>query len=199
MILLLLALLIATPILAETPASRTDDVLGIYFDEDASTSCFETSVAYEEVVAHVIVRHMSHSVLEGYALGITLEGEEGLFSLTVDNVACAYDVLEGLEFMTAGCEVQVETNVVLLTLHATVIHPDATVYFYLRAIPERMLNPFPECVDAPCYYGEVGDVFSFNPSSGSWNLPVAAINAGELCVNVPAQEMSWSGVKALYR
>ncbi|MBC8426954.1 hypothetical protein H8E07_22800 [bacterium] len=198
MILLMLLLLLATPVFADAPVSRDDDLLGVWFDVDAVSPCFETTQDYQQVVGYVIISGMSHTLLEGYALGLTVEDEGGLFELDVTMAACSFNALSGLEFMTGGCALPPDPAIVLLTLHATVIQPSDAVYFYLRAIPERMSNPASECLDAPCYYGD-GAVFSLNHPDGDWGLPVAAINDPDFCENVARDELPWGTVKTLYR
>jgi len=79
-----------------------------------------------------------------------------------------------------------------------VIQPSDAVHIYLRAIPERMSNPEPECVDTPCYYdGAV--VFALDHPGGDWAQPVAAINDPDFCENVARDELPWGSLKALYR
>lgn len=197
MLLLLLLLLIATPLLADT--AQDDDVLGVWFDPGASAACFQTSADYETVEGYVIVRGMSHDLLEGYALGLTVVDEGGLHDLSVTMSECTVNVLGGLEFMTAGCALAQEATHTLLTIQATVVQSSDPVYFYLRAIPERMHEPEPECMDTPCYYGEPGAVFALQHPEGDWALPVAAINDPDFCENVSDDDLPWGRVKTLYR
>ncbi len=101
MLRLLLLLLIATPVLGEAPAPRQAELLAVWFDAEGA-ACFETTQDYEVVTAQVVISGMSHTLLEGYALGLTVVDDGGLFELDVTMEACAFNAASGLDFMTGA-------------------------------------------------------------------------------------------------
>ena len=198
MILIFILLLATSSALADIPEPWQDDVLGMWFDDAAISPCIDTTEPNQEVVGYVIVRHLPSNLLT-YELGLTIENAENLSNMQV-SLRCGFDVSDDdLDYVVADCLIQLDANVVLMSIHATVIHPNIPVSFYLRAYDIPGGEPYPECVGSPCYAALPGDIRSFLPANGSWRLPAAVINGGDPCEVVVRDKMSWSAVKALYR
>ncbi|MBC8426792.1 hypothetical protein H8E07_21980 [bacterium] len=92
MIVLFILLLAASPALADTPEPWQDYVLGIWFDEGATTPCVDTTEPDQEVVGHVIVRHLPTYLLY-YEVGLTIENDDDLSNTWV-SLHCGFGISE---------------------------------------------------------------------------------------------------------
>ncbi len=198
MIVLIALLLAASPVLADVPEPWQDHVLGMWFDEDATLPCINTTEPNQDVLAYVIVRHMPIPLVQ-FEVGLTIENDEYLSDTQV-MLHCGLDLSDDdLDFVVVDCWIPSGPDVILMSINTTVIDPSVPVYLYLRAFASPWWEPYPACVESPCYAAGPGLIYSFLPASGFWDRPVAAINDGVPCSVVVRDEISWGAVKALYR
>jgi hypothetical protein len=197
-ILLLLMLTSSMHVYGEAAGPWTDNVLGIWFDDEALSPCTDTSESFQEAVGYVIIRGLPFSAAY-VELGLTIEGEENLSDVTV-TLSCGMNAIDSdRDFVICDCWMPAGSNIQLMTISVTVIDPDFPILFYLRPFGKPLGEPHPACVDSPCYHHAAGLAYSFLPSSGFWDLPVAAINGGDPCTVVHGHSLEWGSVKALYK
>lgn len=198
MLVLLLIFAMLLPAASRANNLWQDNVLGIWFDEEMETSCVSTTGMLQDVVGYVYIRHIP-AYLITYELNMTIGGDENILDMQV-TLMCGFNIAESdRDYLVMECWHAPGPGIHLLTFVATIIHPDIPVYFYLRAFSSPWWEPYPECIDTPCYSSSVDEVHSLIPSSGSTDLPVAAINDGQPCSVVGDSSQSWGAVKMLYR
>ncbi|MBU1675466.1 hypothetical protein KKA85_06760, partial [bacterium] len=137
---------------------------------------------------------LSHSI-QVYEFSITVENSEAVENLQAGQLGGLNYYDHGLDFIVLTCPAPPGPADVVLLVHVSgsIIDPEEQVLFFLGPVPDSQ-SEF-----SPGYYPWVDTCFPFHPSSGSWDLPVAAINGGDPCAVIPRDEMSWSAVKTLYR
>jgi hypothetical protein len=183
---------------AESALAQIDpdpDGIGIYFDQGATINSVTVAEGTPYVTAYLVLTNPSvlgnmvhwscsiSSFLEGPGLAQVSGSHTGGFNLDTN--------MPGSEHWSFEISFDPETEnpttgiTVLAQLHIVPHVHDEPIYLYVR-----------NGAGGFAFYGTDNGGADFNPSSGSWGLPVAVIN-GEASVAVEPE--SWGGVKSLYR
>ena len=173
------------------------DMLGVYFDIDATVFHDSTSAPLEQVNAYLFLRNPSGlDGVFGWFGDVRVEGPHVLLSWTPNHPCVAIDCCGLGGWPPFACfytsAVTWEPAVLLASAWIMVTSPDSQVSFFVgpnldfpHAHPQYLAGP-----DYPA------DLVVMRPVSGSYDKPVATIN-GEPPVDRPGS--TWGAVKGLYR
>jgi len=197
----LLVLLALSALMASAAFAQADpdpDGISVYFDLEATQTCTVTTANFEQVFAYLMITNPSRGGVSGWEVNVTTTG-----GFTAPSWATEAGADLGGDASGAFQEFFVGIGPSPLALMGSVVHvatfscyvfsPADVVEFFIEpyttsSIPE---NP------APCYTDpiEVGIIVPLQVASGSYELPVAQVNA---CTVVETEARSWGGVKALF-
>ena len=185
--------LVIVTICYEVTLAEVQDEIGIYFDQAGLTSSYKTTQLGEYVEAWLILKNMSsESGIQGIIVYGLVEGEAVNFcwgSLIGEQPAICYP-----DWMLPANPPLPQTDILV-----------AVEIWFLVPSPLSVIELFVKPYPAPPYEGETayymandgmpGTLIPLYPSSGSYDLPVAAVNA-EI---VTYEGVTWGSVKALYQ
>ncbi|MEN8007523.1 MAG: hypothetical protein ABFS42_10935 [Candidatus Krumholzibacteriota bacterium] len=185
--------LIAFIVLTGTAIAQDQDVVGIYFDEEGLTSTVQTTQSPEDVIAWVILKNISsQSGLSGFAMKgfwtLPYEGPCGDNLLGPQLGICNIEWIFGAEPPVPQAEI---LPVVRFQVH--VLAPTERVDLFIQPLDYPPLNYGDAVYEAND--GSPGTIIPLHPTSGSYDLPVAVINGGEVAV----KSAHWGAVKSMYR
>lgn len=187
MLLTLTCLLAAvTPLLQAQPMV---DVIGIYFDEDASNHC-ATLPTGEVHRAYVIVTNLQDPTgLSGWECMVLLDGPIMVVNWDIGE---AINPFSPPQFSVGLFRPMARSPVMVLMEISFLLTDEARVSFYLHHIFT------PSLPDVPVYASghDPGLLRPFHQSTGGLNFPVAVVNGD---CPVASEGTSWGNVKALYR
>lgn len=196
-ILLSLALILATPALAQV-ADPDNDGIGIYFEPCAMTNCVSRPVG--ETFAWLVITHpTSPEGVGSWEARITTDGPVLITNWTLFG--------EGIDFNSDPNEFMVGVTAPLVNMYTwpAVVVAEATIYVYDTSGPANFyidgnfLHSLPERVPAYLDGGEYPNYTTikrlFQSTGADATIPVATIN-GE-CV-VATDEMSWDSIKSMF-
>jgi hypothetical protein len=192
----LVLLLMASMLVASSAFAVVDqdpDMVGMYFDPTADTTCLTGVVPYAQVAAHVILTNPSFDYLYGFEFGYDVTGNAMILSSTFENPQ-ALDVGEGQNFIvgfgspSACSEATVLVNMTIMNMNVT---PEP-ISFNLRAS-----NPSSNDLGLPTMLLANGQLLPVGYNTLDGNI-VAVING--TCDDVVATDATtFDAVKSLYR
>jgi len=197
--LLTLLVVVLVPVGVMATVDPDPNGIGVYFDLDGDVVCTTTSAPFANTVAYLLVTNPdASSGVSGWEAQIWTEGAAP--------AAPMWTLSAGLDVdpSPAGFQVGIGTisplpygiTVLLATWSAFVMSPFDEISFFVTGVPGSVSFP-----GSPGYAvgDNAGDLRPLQVSSGTGlTAPVAMINSIE-CSVVANEDMTFSGVKALYR
>jgi hypothetical protein len=180
---------------ASNALAEEQDIVGIYFDQEGLSTTFHTTEPWQIVMAWLVLINISaESGVQAIGIYGAMEGtiwDWCSWSLMGDlgNPTCDPEWILGAAppIPWAYAIPVVEIGIVVHSL-------DEWGRLYIQ--PPPLMDPF-DGIHAvyEANDGVPGTIIPLQPSSGSYDLPVAGVNVDV----VPVTASSWGAVKALYR
>jgi len=170
------------------------DGFGIYFDEGATQVSAEIGPDPGSITAYMVLTNPSlEGGIQGWLAGVSAMDGNPSIAMVFGHPTVGTNIstnMPGSGAWLFNVSISPEAPLPLETI---------TVLAILEITPYVFDTPIPMYVTQhynPGGYGIGGDGASFQPSSGSWDLPVAVINGA---APVAVDSRSWDDLKALYR
>jgi hypothetical protein len=184
---ILLFMILAVPLTSTQLIAQEQDIIGVYFDEEAVTSIYETTGPAEDVEVWVAVKNMS-ATADFLALNFWLDANGDCVS-AISLLGGAQNPGEcGMFILGASPPIPRRDLILICRTGFLVTSPSERIDLYIRAIPDI---PDP----SPVYLTIEQEVFDLTPSSGSFTDPVAIINPDGVLEHSGS---TWGGIKELY-
>ena len=189
----LAALLVLLP--AGHALAEEQDIVGIYFDQEGLTTTFHTTEPHQTVMAYLVLINISaESGVQAIGIWGALEG-------TIYDW-CSWSLMGGIQIPTCdpywilGAAPPIPWAYAIPVVEIGIVVHSLDEWGRLYVQPPPPIDPF-DGIHA--FYqandGVPGTLVPLQPSSGSYDLPVAGVNVDV----VPVTASSWGAVKALYR
>lgn len=190
-LLMFVAVLMLTAAAAPAIVDATPNMVGIYFDMNADNYC-KAAAPYSTIPVYIILTSPTMETLAGYELGAEIIGSAMVLSITIPNFVPDSNCLLG-NLLVHFLEPLPCTEATLLT-ELRILYMDTTmggVSFDLHGGTPSSLDPA-----LPTLLLTDGTPLSATLPPWDWEYGCAWINT--LCPT-PVDDVSWDGVKSLYR
>ena len=187
--------LVIVTICYEVPLAEVQDEVGIYFDQEGITTSMQTTQMWQYVEAWLILKNISsESGFQSIAMLGSIEGPAEYFcwiSLIGEQLTWCYP-----EWVLQASPPVPQSDIIPVVLMWFFV-PEPTDVVRLYVLPPWPWPPYFDGEDAvyQANDGTPGTFILLYPSSGSYDLPVAAVNAEV----VTYEGVTWGSVKALYQ
>ena len=190
LVVLLMAMLVATSAFAIVDPD--DNMMGFYFDLEAENPCIAGVAPYAQVPMYLVMTNMTADALYGFEVGYDVIGEGMILSTVFANPSVIDVGAPGNHIVGFGAPTATAPVTLLATL--TVMYMDTAmegVHFLMHGTIPSSIDP-----DYPVVLLADGVLLSVGLSAADG--AVAQINGVE-CMVVATEEVSFDGIKSLYR
>lgn len=164
------------------------DIIGVYFDESAITSLYETTQPDEVVTYWVAVKNLS-ATEDFMAVAFRFEQNNAGVEIIHSLIGSTYDGGYGGDFVLGAEPPISDLDLILIGYSWAYVHdPDERHEFHIKPIPNV---DFPTPIYAIVDY----QLYDLTPTSGDFDEPVAVINPHG---SVSAEVLTWGDIKSLY-